>query len=216
MALPQDLLHLERGRFRPICRLFDTGLAAALLLSLLPLFALTVLVIRCGGGGPAFFFQSRVGRNGTFFLVYKLRTMNRQAGPGLTAADDARVTKIGGGVRRYRIDEWPQMLNILVGQMSFVGPRPELPCFLADYGPHLPLLLSVRPGLTDPATLASLDEAEILRGVDDPEAFYREHLLPKKLALSARYKLRRNFCRDLAVLLQTGVALIRPGRKDQP
>jgi lipopolysaccharide/colanic/teichoic acid biosynthesis glycosyltransferase len=185
-------------------RLFDVVAAALALLALaLPLLALAVAV-RLGSRGPALFRQERVGRRGQTFRILKLRTMvDKVSGPLVTAAGDARVTPLGRFLRRYKLDELPQLWNVLVGDMSFVGPRPEVPRFVAVYGLADRALLEVRPGITDPASLHLRNEEELLGRFADRERAYLEVLLPLKLDLQRDYLARRSFAGDLALILRT-------------
>jgi len=155
------------------------------LLLLSPLFLVVALCVRADSPGPVFFRQERVGRGGKVFRIHKFRTMVVDApslGPGLTVGEDARITRIGRWLRRTKIDELPQLLDVLGGRMSLVGPRPELPRYVSSYPPALrELLLGVRPGITDPASLRYADEASLLAAAADPERAYREVLLPAKI-----------------------------------
>lgn len=188
-------------------RLFDL-LGAALALALLaPALALVALAIRLDSPGPVFFRQERVGRGGVPFRIHKFRTMRVDApalGPAVTVGRDARITRVGHWLRHYRIDELPQFIDVLLGRMSLVGPRPEVPRYVAHYPADLKAtVLAVRPGITDPASLAHIDEAALLAGAADPERAYIENILPRKLALQAEYAARATLWSDLAVLGRT-------------
>lgn len=188
-------------------RLFDlTGAALALLL-LAPLLAAVALWVKLDSPGPVLFRQHRVGRHGRLFLIHKFRTMAVDAparGLPLTVGADPRVTRAGAFLRRTRIDELPQLWDVLRGEMSLVGPRPEVPRYVAHWPADLRApLLALRPGLTDPASLAHIDEASLLAAAADPEREYIEHIMPAKLHLSAAYARRATLASDLAVLLQT-------------
>ena len=179
-----------------------------------PLMAAIALAIRLGDGGPVFFRQTRVGRNGVPFTIWKFRTMVRggeQAGPQVTASGDARVTTVGAWLRRLRFDEVPQLLNILAGDMSFVGPRPEVPAFAAKYDADQRRVLELVPGLTDPATLAYRNEAEMLAGWPDPERIYAEQIMPDKIHMSLRYARRATVWSDLRIIMQTLGAIVGAG-----
>ena len=186
---------------------FDLLLAAAGLLLLSPLFLLVALCIRLDSPGPVFFRQERVGRGGRLFRIHKFRTMVADAparGPGLTIGADPRVTRVGRWLRRTKIDELAQLLDVLAGQMSLVGPRPELPRYVALYPPLLrDQLLGVRPGITDPASLKFADESSLLAAAADPEREYTQVLLPAKLQASADYLRGASLASDLAVLART-------------
>jgi lipopolysaccharide/colanic/teichoic acid biosynthesis glycosyltransferase len=188
-------------------RLFDLLGSALALLVLAPLLVLVALAVRLDSPGPVFFRQQRVGRHGVPFRIHKFRTMviDAQAlGPLVTVGRDARITRVGHWLRHYRIDELPQFIDVLRGRMSLVGPRPEVPRFVAHYPADLKAkVLAVRPGITDPASLAHIDEAALLAGAADPERAYIERILPHKLALQADYAARATLGSDLAVLVRT-------------
>ncbi len=194
-------------------RLFDLLGAALALLLLAPLLLGVALLVRLDSPGPVFFRQQRVGRSGALFRIHKFRTMRADApalGPPLTVGRDARITRVGHWLRTYRIDELPQFIDVLQGHMSLVGPRPELPQFVAHYPAALRAqVLAVRPGITDPASLAHLDEATLLAGSADPERAYIEHILPRKLSLQAEYAASATLWSDLAVLARTLGVLLR-------
>jgi lipopolysaccharide/colanic/teichoic acid biosynthesis glycosyltransferase len=195
-------------------RLFDLIVSLlALLLLALPMLALAAW-IRLDSPGPVFFRQQRVGRHGVPFAIHKFRTMRHGAGGlALTVGEDARITRAGRWLRRTRLDELPQLLDVLAGHMSLVGPRPEVPRYVALYPPGLrERALAVRPGLTDPASLAFIDEAALLAAAADPEREYVERILPLKLESAAAYAERATLASDLAVLARTARALLRQVR----
>jgi lipopolysaccharide/colanic/teichoic acid biosynthesis glycosyltransferase len=188
-------------------RLFDL-VAATLGLALLALPGLLVaLAIKLDSPGPVFFRQERVGRLGRLFRIHKFRTMDVDApaqGPAVTVVRDARITRSGEWLRHYRLDELPQLIDVIKGDMSLVGPRPEVPRFVAHYPAGLrERVLAVRPGITDPAALEHLDEAALLRHAADPEREYVEVILPRKLETQAAYAARATLGSDLVVLLRT-------------
>jgi lipopolysaccharide/colanic/teichoic acid biosynthesis glycosyltransferase len=196
-------------------RLFDIAVSLLVLLLLaLPMLAIAAW-IRLDSPGPVFFGQQRVGRHGVPFVIHKFRTMRHVAEGGatglpLTVGDDARITRAGRWLRRTRLDELPQLLNVLAGHMSLVGPRPEVPRYVALVSPELRArALAVRPGITDPASLAHLDEAALLAAAADPEREYVERILPRKVAQAAAYAERATLASDLAVLARTVRALLR-------
>jgi lipopolysaccharide/colanic/teichoic acid biosynthesis glycosyltransferase len=193
-------------------RLFDLVGAAVALLLLSPLLLAAALAVKLDSPGPVFFRQQRVGRGGVLFRIHKFRTM-REGAPGLqiTVGDDPRITRVGRWLRRTRIDELPQFIDVLQGTMSLVGPRPEVPRYVAFYPPELrERVLSVRPGITDPVSLAYADESELLARAADPEREYVEVLLPRKLQAAAAYAERATLWTDLGVLLRSvGVLLGR-------
>ena len=188
-------------------RLFDLIGAALALLLLAPLLAGVAVAIRLDSPGPVFFRQERVGFGGVPFRIHKFRTMrvNSQAlGPQVTVGLDARITRVGHWLRHYRIDELPQLIDVLLGRMSLVGPRPEVPRYVAHYPAALKArVLGVRPGITDPASLANLDESALLAAASDPEREYIDHVLPRKLALQAEYAANATLWSDLLVLVRT-------------
>ncbi|MGC4078250.1 MAG: sugar transferase [Rubrivivax sp.] len=193
-------------------RLFDLVGAAVALLLLSPLLLAAALAVKLDSPGPVFFRQQRVGRGGVPFRIHKFRTM-REGAPGLqiTVGDDPRITRVGRWLRRTRIDELPQFIDVLQGTMSLVGPRPEVPRYVEFYPPELrERVLSVRPGITDPVSLAYADESELLARAADPEREYVEVLLPRKLQAAAAYAERATLWTDLGVLLRSvGVLLGR-------
>jgi lipopolysaccharide/colanic/teichoic acid biosynthesis glycosyltransferase len=194
-------------------RLLDIAVAAlALVLLALPLLAVAAWV-RADSPGPALFRQARVGRHGRLFRIHKFRTMVADAaarGPAVTVGADPRITRAGAFLRRTRIDELPQFIDVLKGDMSLVGPRPELPQYVALYPPALrERVLAVRPGITDPVSLDYADEATLLARAADPEREYREVVLPAKLRAAADYAERATLASDLAVLWRTLRWLLR-------
>jgi FlaA1/EpsC-like NDP-sugar epimerase/lipopolysaccharide/colanic/teichoic acid biosynthesis glycosyltransferase len=186
-------------------RAVELGIAAGLLLITAPILALAALAIVLTSRGPALFRQERMGRGGRRFLLLKLRTM-RVAPPGLqvTAKDDPRTTPLGRFLRRAKLDELPQLWNVLRGDMSLVGPRPEVPRYVDLANPIWQQVLSVRPGVTDPSTLRLFDEEEVLARVKgDRDKYYREKLLPLKLQECLSYLEHRSWRSDISTLLQT-------------
>jgi len=193
-------------------RLFDILVAAMGLIFLAPALLLIGAWIRWDTPGPALFLQQRVGRHGHLFSIVKFRTMHTRntGGPELTVGRDSRITHAGHFLRRYKLDELPQLLNVLVGSMSLVGPRPEVPYYVACYPPDLrALVLSVSPGITDWAAIEYKDENTLLAASSDPERTYIEKVLPDKLNHYARYVLERNFWMDLRIILRTLAAIAR-------
>ena len=192
-------------------RLFDlfTSLAGLILLS--PVFALIAIVITLDSPGPVFFRGQRVGRDGRLFSLYKFRSMAvdaAQRGPGITAAGDPRITRVGRVLRRTKLDELPQLINVVRGEMSLVGPRPEDPRYVALYTPEQRRVLSVRPGITSMASVKYRHEEAIL-SQSDLDDVYINKVMPEKLAIDLAYLDRRTFWRDLGVLALTFLALFR-------
>ncbi|MBK9363531.1 MAG: sugar transferase [Rubrivivax sp.] len=196
-------------------RLFDLLGAAVGLLLLSPLLLVLALVIKLDSPGPVFFRQQRVGRFGQPFLIHKFRTMVADApqrGLAITVGADPRITKCGAWLRRTRLDELPQLIDVLRGDMSLVGPRPEVPRYVQHYPPGLrERALAVRPGITDPSSLAFIDEAELLAQAADPERDYVELILPRKLQAAADYAERASLRTDLLVIARTLRVLVRKG-----
>ena len=189
-----------------IKRLFDVVAAVVGLLVLSPLFALVALAIKLTSRGPVFFRQERVGRDFRPFRIYKFRTMVVDApklGGQITAGRDPRITSIGHLLRKTKLDELPQLLNVLSGEMSLVGPRPEVPKYVEMFRPQFAEVLSVRPGITDLASVKYRDENEILGRADDPEAAYVNQVLPDKLALATEYVRRASFWFDVRLIFAT-------------
>jgi lipopolysaccharide/colanic/teichoic acid biosynthesis glycosyltransferase len=195
-----------------IPRPLEAMLAGAGLLVATPLIALAALLVRATSAGPAFFRQERVGRAARPFTLYKLRTMRvANSGPQVTARGDDRITPLGRILRRSKLDELPQLWNVVRGDMSLVGPRPEVPDYVDPSSPLWKRVLSARPGITDPVTLELRDEEALLAAAgDDRERFYRERLQPEKLKRYARYLETRSPGRDVEVLYKTVLAVLFP------
>ena len=194
-------------------RLFDIVAATLGLIVTSPLLLLAALAVRLGGRGPVLFRQERIGRGLVPFEMFKLRTMvadAEQRGPGVTVHNDPRITRIGRLLRESRIDELPQLVNVLRGDMSVVGPRPELERYVRQFEPEFRDILRVRPGLTDLSTLAYRREAEMLDGEADPDATYVREILPGKLRLARAYAERATFWSDLGLVARTVFALVYP------
>ena len=193
-------------------RLFDIVASLCGLAVLAPLFALAALWIRLDSPGPVFFRQQRVGRHGKLFSIYKFRTMRTQAPPQvqLTVGHDPRITRAGRFLRRYKLDELPQLINVVHGTMSLVGPRPEVPRYVACYPPDVRnIVLSVAPGITDWASILYREESDILGRAADPERAYLDTILPAKLEYYVRYVRERGFWTDVRIIFHTLSALAR-------
>jgi len=212
---PVDLVSVSRsagqGFYSRIGkRWLDLGTSFVGLVLLAPLFALCAAAIKFSSPGPIFFRQYRVGRYGRLFHILKFRSMVAGAERvelGITSSGDTRVTRAGTTLRRLKIDELPQLWNVLKGEMSLVGPRPELPEYVASYDPQQRRVLDVRPGITDIASIRFRYEEELLRRSPDPERFYREVLLPQKLALNLEYMQKLSLSFDVYLIFRTLVAL---------
>lgn len=193
-------------------RLFDIAFAALALLLLCPLLLAIALWVRLDSPGPVFFRQERVGRGGRLFGIYKFRTMHTGAeamGPQITVGEDARITRAGAWLRRSKVDELPQFLNVLRGDMSVVGPRPEVPRYVAQYPADVrQAVLSVRPGITDLASIEFRDESALLARSSDPERTYVEQILPAKLRHAQQYVRTRSLWLDLRIIARTALALL--------
>jgi lipopolysaccharide/colanic/teichoic acid biosynthesis glycosyltransferase len=199
-------------------RAMDLVVGSAALVVFSPAIALTALRIKREDGGPVFYRAPRVGRDGKPFRMFKFRTMvvnaDRIGGPS-TAADDPRLTRVGHSIRKYKLDEIPQLINVVRGDMSLVGPRPEVQHYVDMYSPEERQILSVRPGITDWASIRYRNEGDILRGASDPEAAYMEKIRPGKLRLNLEYVRRRSLWTDIKILAQTARAIFVPVRGDE-
>lgn len=193
-------------------RLFDLLFAGLALFLLLPLLFLLALLVGTGSPGGVFFRQTRVGRGGRTFQLLKFRSMHpgsEATGQITVGVRDPRITAIGHFLRRTKLDELPQLLNILRGEMSLVGPRPEVPRYVALYTAEQRQVLTVRPGLTSLASIAYINEAEVLGRSDDPERTYTEEVMPAKLALDLQYVREQNMLLDLRIIAATVLHLLR-------
>jgi lipopolysaccharide/colanic/teichoic acid biosynthesis glycosyltransferase len=195
-----------------IKRLFDIGASAAGLLVLSPLLLFLAAWIRMDSPGSVLYAAPRVGRGGRLFRMYKFRTMVANAdriGGSSTPDDDPRITGAGRWLRRYKLDELPQLLNVLNGTMSLVGPRPQVKWAVELYTPEQREVLTVPPGITDYASIHFPNEGELLRGSTDPDRDYMEKIHPEKMRLSLEYVRHRSLGTDLAVLARTFAAVFR-------
>lgn len=199
-------------------RLFDLAFATLALLLLCPLLLAVGLWVRLDSPGPVFFRQQRVGRGGRLFGIYKFRTMHTGAeavGPQITVGQDARITHVGAWLRRSKADELPQFLNVLRGDMSVVGPRPEVPRYVALYPADVhDTVLSVRPGITDLASIVFRHESELLGQSSDPERTYTEQILPLKLHYASQYVRTRSLWLDLKIIVQTALVVLGWGKPE--
>jgi lipopolysaccharide/colanic/teichoic acid biosynthesis glycosyltransferase len=185
-------------------RAFDLLVSAAGLAALAPAFLLISLAVLLDSGFPVFFRQKRVGRHGRAFDILKFRSMRAGApGAAITAGNDRRITRIGRLLRRYKLDELPQLWNVFRGDMSLVGPRPEVPRYVDLRDPAWHGVLQAAPGITDVASLVYRHEEELLARAADVDDYYRRTILPAKLALNLAYLTRRSLWRDLEIILVT-------------
>ncbi len=181
-----------------------------------PIFLLIGAGIFLETGCPIFFVQTRIGRNGTPFGLIKFRTMRHtMKGLPLTVAHDQRITRVGSFLRKFKLDELPQLCNVLRGEMAFVGPRPEVPEFVDLRAPIWQAILSVRPGITHPASIAFRDEELLLERSCDPILYYKDTLLPAKLAMSLEYVKKSSFWGDVRVVVRTAICAALPGKYDR-
>lgn len=193
-------------------RLFDIFFSLIGLLFLSPLFVVVALLIKLGSEGSVFFRQERIGKNFESFRIYKFRTMAAGAekkGPLITVGGDERITKIGKFLRKYKIDELPQLFNVLKGEMSFVGPRPEVKKYVQLFKSDYKKLLDIRPGITDPASIQYSDEEGNLSLAKNWEEVYIKRILPEKIKLSSHYVDNHNFITDFKLILITVLKTLR-------
>ncbi|QEM03181.1 sugar transferase [Mucilaginibacter rubeus] len=189
-----------------IKRLFDIGISLIALIMLLPLFILIAIAIKINSRGSAFYKQTRVGKDGNEFELFKFRTMyinSDKAGLLTIGSKDYRITSVGYWLRKYKLDELPQLLNVLKGDMSFVGPRPEVRKYVNLYTPAQLRVLSVKPGVTDWASIKYFDENDILAGSDDPEDMYIKVIVPSKISKNLEYIDNQDLFMDLKIIFST-------------
>jgi lipopolysaccharide/colanic/teichoic acid biosynthesis glycosyltransferase len=193
-------------------RIFDLCFSLVGLIILSPLLVLIGILIRLDSRGPVFFRQTRVGRFGVPFKIVKFRTMINGAekvGPLISKGDDPRITKLGNFLRRYKLDEIPQLLNVVSGEMSLVGPRPEVPKYVEAFRLEYEEILKVRPGITDFASLEFKNENDLLKGGVDPEDKYLKEILPEKIIHYRNYIREQSIGVDLKILLRTVWGILR-------
>ena len=194
-------------------RFFDILVSAIGLVITAPIMLGAALAIRASSPGPILFRQSRVGRSGRLFDILKFRSMRPApsgTGPEITVGNDQRITPVGAFLRKWKIDELPQLINVLKGDMSLVGPRPETPKYVALYPDDLRRqILSVRPGITDMASIKYRYESEVLAEQSDPERYYNEVILPDKLAMGVDYARRPTVWNDIGIIFKTALAVLK-------
>lgn len=193
-------------------RLFDIVASAIGLLLLSPLFLILAVWIKCDSNGPVFYKQKRVGRGNKDFDLYKFRSMRVGAdklGLITVGGRDPRITRSGYFIRKYKLDEFPQLINVLKGNMSIVGPRPEVRKYVDLYTPEQLQVLQVRPGITDPASIRYRNENELLAQVEEPERYYREVIMPDKLRLNLEYVQTMSLGEDLRLIFSTFRAILK-------
>lgn len=204
-----NLKNHERELF--LKRAFDVVAAMALLVLLAPIMVVVSVWIKLDSHGPVFFRQTRVTQYGKEFRIFKFRTMVEHAeviGPVLTIGDDARITRVGTFIRKYRIDEFPQLFNVLAGDMSFVGTRPEVTKYIAAYTDEMYATLLLPAGITSEASIQFRDEEQALYVADDPDAFYINQILPRKMELNLKELCSFSWLSELNVLLRTVIAVL--------
>src|SRR5690554_3545627 len=198
---------LQQKRLQLILkRIFDIVVSFVGLVILSPLFLILAIAIARDSKGPVFFKQTRVGRNEVPFKIYKFRTMVEDAearGMQLTVGDDSKITKVGTFLRKTKIDELPQLINVFKGEMSFVGPRPEVPKYVGLYTEDQRQVLMVRPGITDLASIEYRNESELLATADNPEKVYIEEVMPRKIELNKEYIRNMSLVSDMRIILKT-------------
>jgi lipopolysaccharide/colanic/teichoic acid biosynthesis glycosyltransferase len=202
---------LQQKRLQLILkRIFDIVVSFVGLAILSPLFLILAIAIARDSKGPVFFKQTRVGRNGVPFKIYKFRTMVEDAearGMQLTVGDDSRITNVGTFLRKTKIDELPQLINVFKGEMSFVGPRPEVPKYVGLYTEDQRQVLMVRPGITDLASIEYRNESELLATADNPEKVYIEEVMPRKIELNKEYIRCTSLGLDIRIIIRTILAI---------
>lgn len=187
-------------------RIFDFIVSIIGLILICPVFIIIAILIKADSKGEVFFKQLRVGQYSVPFYIYKFRTMvtdAEQLGKQITVGNDSRITKIGAFLRRYKLDELPQLINVFKGEMSFVGPRPEVPRYVKLYNDTQKQVLLVKPGITDLASLEYKEENEILGKVDEPEKYYINEIMPHKLKLNMKYIKQANLITDIKIIFKT-------------
>ena len=187
-------------------RIFDLFFSFSALIFLPPLFVVVSILIKFDSQGSVFFKQPRVGYKGRRFYIYKFRTMAKDAGKKgikLTSSHDSRITKIGKILRKYKIDEIPQLINILKGEMSFVGPRPELTEYVELFRKDYDYILNAKPGITDFASIKFRDESKLIKNSESAEDIYTKEILPQKIELNKKYIKERSFSLDIYLIFLT-------------
>lgn len=195
-----------------IKRLFDIMFSVFVLLLLLPFFVIIIILIKISSQGGIFFIQKRVGKNFREFNMYKFRTMkpdSEKSGLLTIGNNDVRITKVGNFLRKYKLDELPQFINVLKGDMSVVGPRPEVKKYVDLYNEKEKRILSIRPAITDNASVAFSNESEILAKYSNPEEAYIKEIMPQKLKIYLNYVEHRSFLSDLKILYTTFIKIFR-------
>ncbi len=207
----EQVLSKRRGRL-VLKRMMDIAVSAVALCVLWPLYLIIALAIVIDDPGPVFYRQVRVGRGGKPFRIFKFRSMVVDAdkkGLEITVGNDRRITRVGAFLRKTKLDELAQLINVLCGQMSFVGPRPEVPRYVELYTPYQRQVLLVRPGITDYASIAYRNENDLLDAAQDPERMYIEQIMPAKIELNMKYLREISPAADIRLILKTVEAVAR-------
>lgn len=194
-------------------RLFDILVSAAGLIALFPVFVILIPWIRMTSPGDAFYRQERIGKDAKPFYILKFRTMKMGAdkGPAITIGEmDSRITGVGAFLRKYKLDELPQLINVLRGDMSLVGPRPEVRKFTDLYTPEQRNVFSIRPGITDLASITFRNENKLLEGKPDPIRYYIDVIMPEKLEMNLYYVKERSFWLDIKIIVRTVWSIVKP------
>lgn len=205
-----DILNSKKG-YLIAKRIFDFALSLVMSLVFLPFIILVGIMIKIDSPGRIFFLQKRVTTNGKVFKIFKFRTMkeNSEKLSGVTIDNDPRITKLGKYLRKFRIDEIPQIFNILTGDLSFVGARPESVKYVNEYSPEMYATLLMPAGVTSPASILFKDEAELLKGAENPDETYVKDILPKKMAYNLEYIENCSLLYDIKVMFKTVIAVIK-------
>ncbi len=192
-------------------RIFDLLLSFLILLITLPFYTFIGLAIKLNSKGPIFYTQPRVGRDCSIFKIIKFRTMviDHQFNSSITIKNDPRITSLGKFLRRYKIDEWPTLLNVIKSEMSMVGPRPEAPKYVALYTKEQKKVLTVKPGITDLATIAYNNEAALMSNTDDSEDIYIKQIMPGKLKLNSKYIESQTLITDAKIIFKTILLILK-------
>ncbi len=196
-------------------RFFDIFFSLLGLIVCFPLFCFVAVLIKLDSNGPMLFAQERIGKDFRPFRIYKFRTMKQDAeknGPKITVSGDSRVTRVGKLLRKYKIDELPQLFNVLKGDMSFVGPRPEVREYVQLFDADYKKLLSIRPGITDPASIYYVNEEQVLSLSRNWDETYQKKILPEKIKLSLQYVDNHDLMTDLKLIFRTILKTSQPAR----
>ena len=207
---------LKKRWFTRFCkRSFDIFASGLGLLFMLPIFLVVAIIIKCTSKGPVFFRQVRVGKNGKPFRIFKFRTMVVDAeakGMQITIGADSRITKIGKILRKTKLDEFPQLINVFIGDMSLVGPRPEVPHYVDMYSDYEKNVLLIRPGITELSSIIYCNENDVLASAKNPEWTYINEIMPTKLEINLEYITKMNLFYDIGLIFKTFLAILKWGR----